>query len=190
LAVWDPESGELLHRFEGVAAGSFCNLGQVGNEGKLIAVSDPPSKGTSVHIWNPDENKLVRTFSTGPIGAMARVSDGSGRILLAVMENPYGSSEIKFWDVENGSCYRKLNVGTVRAMATAPSGAGREFLVTVGVNSLVSLYDLWSGQAMGDLVTVAPTQVLLPFSVSGELSPRVLLAGTAGVAAISLGRNG
>ncbi|MFF5185345.1 AAA family ATPase [Streptomyces sp. NPDC000345] len=188
IAVWNPESGQLLHRLHGVAVGSFCEIGEVGSDGFLIAVSDPPSKNARVHIWSPSQARVLNSFPTGAVGTMTSVCDGGGQVMLATTESPYGTSEVKIFDVKSGECYRKLNVGTVRAMTTVPSGTGREFLITSGANSLVSLFDLWSEHEMENLVTVAPVTSLVPCTLRNDRKPQVLLTGAAGVAALSLGR--
>ncbi|MET7405495.1 nSTAND1 domain-containing NTPase [Streptomyces parvulus] len=188
VAVWNPESGELLHRLHGVAAGSFCDLGIMGSGESLIAVSDRPSKNARVHIWSPGESRVLNSFATGPIGAMAKVCDGTGQVMLATTASPYGSSDIKIFDVKSGDCYRKLQVGTVRAMTTASSGNGREFLIVAGTNSVLSLFDLWSGHEMEKLVTDAPAASLFSCTVKDGSKPRILVSGAAGVAALTLGR--
>lgn len=188
VTVWNPESGELLHRLHGVPAGSFCDLGRMGSRGSLIAVSDPPSKNARVHIWSPSEGRVLNSIATGPIGAMTKVCDGAGQVMLATTESPYGSSEIRVFDVKSGDCYRKLQVGTVRAMTTVPSGTGREFLITAGTNSLVSLFDLWSGHEMEKLVTDAPAASLVSYTVGNDSKPWILVSSAAGVAALSLDR--
>ncbi|MFE9027205.1 hypothetical protein ACFYOA_13180 [Streptomyces iakyrus] len=187
VAVWNPESGDLLARLQGVAAGSFCDLGQVGKE-EVIAVSDAPTKDARVHVWSPYSGKVIRSFVTGPVGALVKVTDGLGRVMLATLESPYGNSEIRLWDIETGNLERKVQAGPVRAMTAVPTGTGREFLVTVGADNVISLFDLWSGREIENLVTVAPVSELSSFFVDQEASPRILLSGTAGTAALSLRR--
>jgi hypothetical protein len=189
VVVWDAESGELVHRLGGVAAGSFCDLGAMNGASPIIAVADLPKRSTQVHLWDVEAGEVLKSFETGPIGAMMKVSGEHGQVVLATMANPYGKSEIRFWDIETGICSRTLDVGPIRTFSCVPSGAGRDFLVTAGSGGIVSLYDLWSGHELEQLVTVEAVNGLSPVpSSNGRSTSELLISGTSGFAVISLGR--
>jgi WD40 repeat protein/serine/threonine protein kinase len=161
VRIWDPRTGEELHRLPG-RHDLLAHIGLAFSpDGGVLAASS--ADGISVNIWD------TRTWATRQVlkGHATPVSDAAFAPDGALLATAGDDGTLRLWDVAQGKSARSLSgfARGVRAVAFSPDGS---HLAAAGTDQIVKVWDVATGDELVSLTGHVTTVQDVAFSPDGR----------------------
>jgi WD40 repeat protein/tRNA A-37 threonylcarbamoyl transferase component Bud32 len=191
VGIWDVGSGERIHMLGPAPPPRFASCMSFSPDGRQLAVgflSDEPSVGSPVHVWDLARREVAFTLETFGVGVLSVVFSPDGRWIagaLGVHCSP-GLGMVRVWNAHSGQLVYNLHGHRDCVWCVAFSPDSRRLASVSGIREKgapgeVKIWDMQIGQEVCSLAGHSRAVFGVSFSPDGR---RLATAGEDGVVRI------